>query len=274
MLSEKELSTLNAIYWYFGVLLGKSRLNHDTENSKILGALIEELPKFYTDMAFVCKLNNGETGLTPEKEYEYVGRGFVDPFYRLTHNNDDCYFYVQDTLEEVEKSDFSSIEKKRNLGIGVDIDGINALLPLIILIMSHHKVLLKNAGIHLESIDISSITGRGDIACLSQSDRITLGGKLLNREQQIQIHDTLDHFINIKMNSNNNLSMNILNGFIFCLGVATVALAFTVFHFATAGTGLIISTLGACLMGGSLGFFISHYENTQKAEEHSFGFSP
>ncbi|MDP3268283.1 MAG: hypothetical protein Q8M40_04475 [Legionella sp.] len=273
MLSEKELSTLNALNWYFGVLSGKARLNHDTENSKILGALIEKLPEFYPDMAFVCKLNNGETGLTPEKEYEYVGRGFVDPFYRLTHNNDDCYFYVQDILEEVEKSDFGSIEKKRHLGIGVDIDGINALLPLIILIMSQHKILLKNAGIQLESIDIRSITGRGNIACLSQTDRIALGKRLLNREQQIQIHNTLDHFINIKMNSNNNLSMHILNGFIFCLGVATVALAYTVLHAATAGIGFIVGLLGASIMGGSLGFFISHYEHTQKAEEHSFSFS-
>ncbi len=251
MLSKEELGILNALRWYFGVLLQKPKLDDDVKNSRELGLLISQLPKFYKDLIYVCGLTNGEAGLTHEKEYEYVGRGFVDPFYRLTHTNDNCFNYVFHTLKEKKKDDFSQINLRRGL---TDEIGMKALLPLVVLSMVQHKSLINKAHIEYNlPVNAKCISGKRFIADLSLKQRFDLGTNLLNQEKLLDIYNAVDSLLQEEKFS---LSMMVLGGFVATLGIATVAIAFTILDVATFGMpGVILASLGVAASFSGIGLF-------------------
>lgn len=267
MITKEELSILKALRWYFGVLLKHPDIKEGIKCSQTIGFLISRLPEFYHNLIYVCGLTNGEAGITKEKEYEYVGRGLVDPFYRLTHTNDDCFNYVYHTLKETQKDDFSQINLRRELS--TDEQGIKALLPLIALIMVQHSSLLQKAFIdcNLQEI-VKQFTSKRYIADLSNSERYQLGESLLNKVNCQEIYNTLDSFLEEEKPS---LSMAVLGCFIGAVGVATVAIALTVLNFVP---GLVMASLGMSTTIIGLGLFSTNAcKYWQNAEDDSLNLS-
>lgn len=279
MLTKEERKIISALHWYFGVLLSKPKVDDEIKHSTVLGSLIAQL-NGYSELMYVCALANGETGLTKEKEYEYVGRGFVDPFYRLTHSNDDCFYYAYNFLEEKDKNDITGIQRIRSLGC--DKQGMEALGILIMIIMTQQ---LERFG--FESMippDLAKTLGRKRfIADLTREQRISLVsfspeklndlydsfGDILQadvQEQNTQEHTLNENYLNL------NIGMMILGGFIAAVGIAAVALAFTVLNAAT--MGVVLAAAGSVAIVSGIGFFAKGaYNNSLSSTDKSLSFS-
>ncbi|CEG55953.1 hypothetical protein [Legionella fallonii] len=278
MLTREERIIVSALHWYFGVLLSKPKIDNDIKHSTMLGSLIAQL-NGYSELMYVCALANGETGLTKEKEHEYVGRGFVDPFYRLTHSNDDCFYYAYNFLGEKDKNDFTGIQRIRSLGC--DKQGMEALGILVMMIMTQQ---LEKLG--FESMippDLAKTFGKKRyIADLTREQRISLVS--FSPEQLNDLYDSLGELLEVgnqeqntqeqSLNENDlnlDISMMILGGFIAAAGIAAVALAFTVLNAAT--MGIVLAAAGSVAILSGIGFFAKSAYNCLSSTNESLSCS-
>lgn len=186
-LTKKELEILETLHWYFSKV-GNNLLHTPEEDetySVQLGKLIHGLSG---EFKYLCALANGELqSFTKELEYEYIGRGLLDPFYRLTHSNDDCFKYAAYQIMGGPKNwdDGSELMKIRRQG--VSIEGMKALMPFIILFFQQEESFLMDSariGLQINGAFLTKLKGSHYIAWKSTAERSSVFN--LNQAQGFQ----------------------------------------------------------------------------------------
>lgn len=132
--SEKQ-EIFETLLWYFSVVDGTTKPSTASTklNSKRLGKELHSLNDASVCLMYICSMNKlipDNLDFTQDHENEFVGKGQLDPLFRLNNTNEACLHYLR-----ILPSLYPELE--------VNPQGLKELSPFIYLLMYKYRELLS-----------------------------------------------------------------------------------------------------------------------------------